>query len=335
MQNLCASDLLSVGGLQGLTATTAGDGTDVTTNEPADDGLRIHEVSERLGIPAPTLRSWERRYGLPTTTRSVGGHRRYSAEALIDLRLMRDEIARGRGAASAARSVNAMRDGNNPAMERVNQMLDAVSRSDPAGVAAALEQSRIDLGLAVTIDQVLMPSMRQIGDWWEDGRCDVAQERRATAATRAWLARLVMQATPPADMAPVILACGPRDLHTVGLDALAALLAEQGCRGRVLGPPTTQDRLLSAIAATSASAVVVVSHLATQRRPAVEVLQAVAGTGCEVFYAGNAFAYPTSREGVPGTYLGESLSMAAAMILQAVGSGGLPRGGDPLLPVVG
>lgn len=335
MQNLCANEPLAVKEFEWRIGPRHGDGTNVTTNEPLGDGLRIHEVSERLGIPAPTLRSWERRYGLPATTRSVGGHRRYSAEALIDLRLMRDEIARGRGAASAARSVNAMRDRNNPATERVNLMLDAVARSDAAGVSAVLEQCRLDLGLGVTVDHVLMPSMRQIGDWWEEGRCDVAQERRATAATRAWLARVVMLASPSADIAPVILACGPRDLHTVGLDALAALLAEKGCRGRVLGPPTTQERLLAAIASTSASAVIIVSHLATQRRPAVEVLQAVADTGCIVFYAGNAFAYPTSREGVAGTYLGESLTMAAAMILQALRSDAQPPGREPPVPVTG
>ena len=63
------------------------------------DGLQIHQVSDLLGVPAPTLRSWERRYGLPTTDRSSGGHRRYSEEALVQLRLMRDEVARGRRAA--------------------------------------------------------------------------------------------------------------------------------------------------------------------------------------------------------------------------------------------
>lgn len=295
-----------------------------TTEGSPDGGLRINEASERLGIPAATMRSWERRYGLPDTLRSIGGHRRYSDEALTDLRLMRDEISRGRGAASAARSVIAMRDRNNPAIDRINRMLDAAVRGDSSDVSAALEQSRLDLGLAITVDHVLMPGMRRLGDWWEEGRCDVAQEMLATAAARSWLARVVMMAPPPVVETPVILACGPRDLHTVGLDALAALLAEQGCSSRVLGPPTTQERLLSTIESTSADAVVVVSHLATQRRPAVEVLRSVTDAGCAAFYAGNAFAGPSSREGVAGTYLGESLSMAAAMILQVVGPGCSP-----------
>jgi len=35
--------------------------------------------------------------------------------------------------------------------------------------------------------------------------------------------------------------------------------------------------------------------MSTHRRPAVEAIRAVAGTGCHVFYAGNAFTAPRSR----------------------------------------
>lgn len=45
----------------------------------ADTGLSINEASRLLRVPAPTLRSWERRYDLPTTGRTPGGHRRYLA----------------------------------------------------------------------------------------------------------------------------------------------------------------------------------------------------------------------------------------------------------------
>src|SRR4051812_44897471 len=39
-------------------------------------GLTIQAVSQLLDVPAPTIRSWERRYGVPPTSRSQGGHRR-------------------------------------------------------------------------------------------------------------------------------------------------------------------------------------------------------------------------------------------------------------------
>ncbi|WP_162891391.1 MerR family transcriptional regulator [Aeromicrobium sp. A1-2] len=288
----------------------------VQGEQQATEGLRMREVSDRLGIPAPTLRSWERRYGLPTTVRSVGGHRRYTEDALNELRLMRDEIARGKGAANAARSVGLMLDLNNPAGWRVDALLDAFRSRDVGAVAAALELSRVGLGLDLAVDHVLMPAMRQVGTWWETGKCDIVQEQFATSSSRAWLARLMTLDAVTSDEPPVLLACGPRDLHTVGLEAMAALLVARGRECRVLGTPTLEPQLVAHVRESEAAAVVIVSHLPSQRREAVSAIRAVADTGCPTFYAGNAFAYRSGREGVPGTYLGESLALAAALIME-------------------
>lgn len=46
----------------------------------------------------------------------------------------------------------------------------------------------------------------------------------------------------------------------------------------------------------------------------VEALRALNQTRCRCFYAGNAFAFPAARKGVPGTYLGETLAGAAATL---------------------
>jgi len=71
--------------------------------------------------------------------------------------------------------------------------------------------------------------------------------------------------------------------------------------------------------ATDAAAVVIVSHLTTPRRPAVEALRVVAATGIPVFYAGNAFLFPGARDDVPGTYLGENLTEPASVIQDSFG----------------
>jgi len=292
---------------------------------PVGGGLHIQQASDLLGVPAPTLRSWERRYGLPTTQRSSGGHRRYSEDALMELRLMRDEVARGRRAADAARSVRALLDPRGPGAARVEELLDASQRMEPAAIRAVLDRSRDELGLAVSLDHVLMPAMRQIGAWWETGRCDVAQELLTTEVARGWLARLVALAPAPTHERPVLLACGPRDLHTLGLEGLAALLVHRGRGCRVLGARTPERTLVTAANATDAAAVVVVSHLATQRRPAVAALRAVAATGCPVFYAGNGFLFPAARTEVPGTYLGERLATAADLITALLTPGTRPE----------
>lgn len=288
------------------------------TDGGRDAGMAIQEASQLLGVPSPTLRSWERRYGLPTTPRSAGGHRRYSPAALEELRLMRDEVARGSKASAAARAVRALLDPDRPAHDWVVRFLEASEQLDPPGVRAVLDDAFERLGLAATVDDILMPALRRIGDLWQEGRCDVGQEHLTSEAVRGWLARITTLAPAPAVPGTVLLACGPRDHHTLGLEAIAALVAYDGIGCRMLGARTPERTLATALAATDAAAVVVVSHLPTHRRAAVGSLQGVAGAGCPVFYAGNAFWFPDARTGVPGTYLGGTLSVAAQTVRGAV-----------------
>ena len=61
-------------------------------DDPQGDGLSIGELASRTDLPAPTLRSWEGRYGFPRPRRLAGGHRRYAPgdikliEAVLRLR---------------------------------------------------------------------------------------------------------------------------------------------------------------------------------------------------------------------------------------------------------
>jgi len=95
---------------------------------------------------------------------------------------------------------------------------------------------------------------------------------------------------------------------------LGSLLTYRQRACLVLGARTPQAALLNAASVTGASAVVVVSHLPTHRRVAVDVIRALSEAGRPTFYAGNAFLFDWSRDDLPGTYLGESLTKAADLI---------------------
>ncbi|WP_323791146.1 B12-binding domain-containing protein [Nocardioides sp.] len=299
------------------------DVTEVGQPDPSDSvttgaGLSMSEASALLGVPAPTLRSWERRYDMPTTPRTEGGHRRYLHSEVVQLRLMRDEVAAGRPAAEAARHVRAILDPENPLSERIADMMRGTAAQDAAAIRAVLDSAHLTLGLPGTIDGVLLPGMRQVGAWWETGRCDVAQEHFATEVVRGWLAKLTTLAPPPTSDRWVLLAVGPRDLHTLGVEALGAVLNERRVGARTLGPRTSPRVLATAAVATEAAAVVVVSHLPTQRRAAVDSIRNVAETGVATYYAGNAFIGAPSRRTVPGSYLGESIEQAADTIVASL-----------------
>jgi DNA-binding transcriptional MerR regulator len=62
----------------------------------------VSGAARQLGIPAATLRTWERRHGIGPSGRSTGGHRRYTSDDLIRLRAMRTLVATGVPPAQAA-----------------------------------------------------------------------------------------------------------------------------------------------------------------------------------------------------------------------------------------
>ena len=295
-----------------------GDGGPTSEGDEASGGelpgLPIAEVSRQLGVPMPTLRSWELRYGIPPTARDPGKHRRYSPAELHVLRLMRDEIARGKRASLASEAVRELLGITGQAGEYVAAILDASSRSDPQGVRAQLDEALRTMGLGPCLDDVLLPAMQQVGLWWETGRCTVESEHLTTEAARGWLEGLNSFAPPPTRPTRLVLACGPTDLHTIGLEALCVLLRYEGWSCRLLGARIPGAALVAAVKASTPGAVVIVSHLSTGRARAVQSMRAAERQGVRVFYAGNSFTAPRSRRGVPGMFLGTRLQEACETI---------------------
>jgi DNA-binding transcriptional MerR regulator len=281
-------------------------------------GVPIAEVCSVLGVPMPTLRSWEARYAMPAMRHTHGRHRRYLPSEVHAIKLMRDEIARGQSAGLAAATVRRMLNIGGPAAAFIHRMLEEAQRLDSRGMRTTLDQAAAALGLSDCVDDVLLPTMRQVGIWWEIGHCDITQERVATETVRAWLDRRIAFAPVPSMTRPVLLACGPRDWHTIGLECLAMLLRDRGWPCRILGVRVATPTLVSAAAASDAAAVVVVSQLATGRRPAVESIEATHRSGVPVFYAGQSFVAIKSRKEVPGTYLGTRIRDATDLIIAAL-----------------
>jgi methanogenic corrinoid protein MtbC1 len=193
-------------------------------------------------------------------------------------------------------------------------MLQSATRMDPASIRVGLDEGAAILGLAGCIDQLLLPLMRQVGVMWAAGRLEFAQERMTTEATRGWLDGRKAYAPPPRHPKPVLLACGPRDQHTIGLESLALLLRFQGWPCRVLGARMSVSDLITATRASGPAAVVVVSHLGSTRPYAVTVINEIERLGYRVFYAGNAFSGATGLTTVAGDYLGTSMELACARL---------------------
>lgn len=278
--------------------------------------LRLGDVADEIGVPATTIRAWETRYGWPSPARTAGRHRRYSGEDLRRLVALRNEIARGRNAGEAVEMLRSI--GERRADRYVDPIVEGAIALDPLRVRAALRDAERELGVVQAVQDVAVIALREIGDHWAIGTCDVAGEHLGTGEIRSWFtevaARRVGEATGP----PVVLACGPEELHTGGLEAFAVLLVERGIPALVLGALTPPGSFVRTVIDVAASGAVMLCHRPQARRGSLVTLRLLSRIpGAEVFYAGNGFAAARGRRSVPGTYLGTDLAAAADLVSAA------------------
>ena len=150
----------------------------------APDGLTIGQVSELLGVPVPTLRSWHERYGVGAPPRTAGGHRRYRPDQVEVLRSLSTAVARGIAPRSAAQALREpRRDPELPAT--LVRLLDRILACDQPGIAAVLDEQEQAVGVDSTVDRLLLPALQEVGRRWELGLVDVGVEHLATAAVRS------------------------------------------------------------------------------------------------------------------------------------------------------
>src|SRR5918992_2958857 len=129
-----------------------------------EEELSATEVATLVGVPAPTIRSWERRYGWPRPAGTMGGHRRYSSAEVDHLRALRDEIAKGRSAQQAVmllRTQARRRRGMD-----VDRLVQAAVAIDQGLVRRALADVEASMSLDEAVEGVVLPALREIGLRW-------------------------------------------------------------------------------------------------------------------------------------------------------------------------
>ncbi len=215
--------------------------------------LRIQAVAELLGVQAATLRAWERRYGVPSPSRTASAYRLYSEGDVEVIKTMRDLVARGVAPAEAASQVLATRsaarpvEAQDPFAESCERVVQATVAFDPD--ALALELSRaLMLGPAISIyERTIAPALRRIGELWHAGRITIAHEHLASQAL-TWTSSDLLRLTQPVDTSRrIALACFADEDHQLGLYGAALRFASWGFRAVMIGartPPAALGRVV-------------------------------------------------------------------------------------------
>lgn len=294
--------------------------------------LTIGALSRAVGIPVDTLRTWERRYGVPSAERTPGGHRQYGADEIARLRRVAALLERGVRAREALTATDAEREtllaaagGSGPVLGvgeppvATALLVAAVRRYDAAEVTRHLHAAWAQLGPVGFATRCMPPLLEAVGDAWAAGELDVRHEHflteRVSDLLRTLRVPLEAQATGPL----VVLGTLPGEAHGLGLQLASLVLVAGGCRTLNAGTELP-ERELAALAADVRAKVVGVSVSEANTGPAMiralgRLRAALARTTRLI--VGGAGA-PASR---PGIEVVESLDALAGWARVAAGRG--------------
>ncbi|HLM72308.1 MAG TPA: MerR family transcriptional regulator, partial [Polyangiaceae bacterium] len=236
-------------------------------HQPADS-YSIRVAARLTGIPADTLRMWERRYGFPSPKRRATGVRSYShidvERLLLIARALRAGFRPGEVVgkspeeleqilSTATAGARALQGAPSPSIQGA---LDALQRFDPVGLSAELRRSLAILGAKRFLLEVCEPLASGVRDLWAEGRMSV-RHQRLLASTLSAQIRLLLSTYESASRTPTILITTlPGEARDLGPELLSLYLAVHNAVPRLLSdmPP---DQIVEAARELHADVVLV------------------------------------------------------------------------------
>lgn len=210
-------------------------------------GIRTNAAAVMLGVSPNTLRSWERRFGFPTPTRTSGGHRQYDLAEIEALKQAFEETQNVSSAIAIAR-----RRGLGP--PSASRLTLALARFEEDKASRLLEESLALRSLERTVEEVLLPAVAELQADEPGGPEHGFAWRFATG----WMSAL-RRAAPPATRPEGVLlfdATDVGDQEALQMQALELLLRRAGLRTLALTAKTEPARLGRALRALQPEALV-------------------------------------------------------------------------------
>ncbi len=307
----------------------------------------IKAVVEATGLPAATLRAWERRYGALSPGRTASGYRLYSGRDIVILKWLKARVDEGMNisqaihlltlkrplqhplqrpheAAGSANAVQHSRPLQAPRESR-DALLSALIRYDEGLADRVLEEAFAVYGVELVAESILAPAMVRLGDMWHEGRVSTSTEHFASNYLRRKLDAIV-NAVPQSNSGPlVVLGCAPGDWHELGLLLIHLMLRRRHVNTIYLGQNVPADQFVEEMAQLKPALIVMAATTAESAAGMAAMAQAIQGMQRPqpVFaFGGRIFNVdPALRARVPGVFLGETAREGVEQIMTLLSRG--------------
>lgn len=230
----------------------------------------VKHVSRMTGIPADTVRMWERRYGVVEPTRSGGGYRMYDETSVRRLAAMHALVIAGwspRRAAEQVKGRSGLASVQQGTDEPSEPIASSTSDSRPSLVPLAIDLDAQRLVTTLTqvfasapfedlVDEWLMPALAELGAAWQANTVSVGGEHFVSAGLQRHVANLLADARPPSGAPRVLTGLARASRHELGILAFAATLRRADIDVVYVGSDLPAESWVDTAWATGAHAVV-------------------------------------------------------------------------------
>lgn len=255
-------------------------------------------VVRQTGVPAPTLRAWERRYGILLPLRGDNDYRLYSERDIATVIWLRERVRSGMTISQAIALLKTLQ----PARRRPRRgvRIPGLPEAGPSRVAPSvlveparetsvparvcLEElqgelltqfahlddagARHTIALALNVhcvedvcERLLTPVLYALGQKWAEGSLSCTVEHFGSTLIRAQLESLFRATNEPEDGPLMLVGCAPGEMHEIGPLMLALILRRGGMRVAYLGQNIEAESLVETARAARPAAVVLSTAL--------------------------------------------------------------------------
>jgi DNA-binding transcriptional MerR regulator/methanogenic corrinoid protein MtbC1 len=303
----------------------------------------IKQAASRTGVSIPTIRVWERRYGVVEPTRTAAGYRLYDDDSIARLTAMRNLIDReGWRPRQAAERVRAT-DGaelavlagtpetpppatpTGVAIDAIDGLIDGARRLDVASLDRTLDETFAGQRFESAMDGIVFPALRGIGDAWERGELDVAREHAASETIRRRIAHYFDAAGRGDGTAPIVVGLPPGSRHELGALAFAVAARRAGFDVLYLGADVPLEAWRRTIRDSEPAVAVLGVISPSDVRSATKVIRALRDDGVRAIAIGGPSAADIPA-GIGASRLPEATDAAVAALAEIAGTlGDKPR----------
>ncbi|MCB0010511.1 MAG: MerR family transcriptional regulator [Anaerolineales bacterium] len=298
--------------------------------------FNLKAVLAQTGVKAHTLRAWEKKYGLPRPARSKGNQRLYTQQDIDIILWLLARIDEGFTIRRAAELWLSLENrGQDPLLFQAvpevvplpalgptdnltnlrNGWIGACLQFDHEATDKYLSQAFALFPIKTVCHDILLQGIHEIGELWFINQVSVPQEHFASAKCIEKFNTLLNTAPVPTRPIRLLLACPPREEHTISLLLLALLLRYQGLQVVYLGAKTPVTEIETAAREVKPDLVILAAQRLETAANLAEATEALAQIGIPTAYGGSIFnRVPGLSRYVTGHFLGQSIEDAVPII---------------------